>query len=193
MAPATIKKLICDALEDLSSLDLEKFTSQLLDRREKPRILRSKVEGKSFLVVTDVIVSTFCEYNGLLVTLSTLRDIGCNEDASRLESEARANGHMESDGPGAASDDESRFVDTHRDKLIQKVTVVEPILDVLRQKKVIHEESYSRILAMSVAQDKMRELYRILGPEGNTESKKLFYRALKNIQPFIVDELDGPK
>lgn len=84
MAPKTIKKLICDALEDLSLLNLEKFISHLLDRREKPRVPRSKVEGKTFVVVTDVIVSAFCELNGLLVTLQILKDIGCNEDAKRL-------------------------------------------------------------------------------------------------------------
>lgn len=84
MAPKTIKKLIFDALENLSALDLEKFTRLLLDRREEPRIPRSRVEGKNFMVVTDVIVSAFCEFKGLLVTLQMLRDIDCNEDASRL-------------------------------------------------------------------------------------------------------------
>lgn len=79
-----MKMLICEALEDLSQQDVDKFIHQLLDRREQPRILRSKVEGKSFMVVTDVIVSTFCEKKGLLVTIDTLKKIKCNEEASRL-------------------------------------------------------------------------------------------------------------
>lgn len=84
MAPKTIKKLIFDALENLTPLDLEKFIRHLVDRREDPRIRRSRVDGKNFMVVTDAIVSTFCEYKGLLVTLEILKDIDCNEDASRL-------------------------------------------------------------------------------------------------------------
>lgn len=84
MAPKTIKRLICDRLEDLSPQDLKKFISHLLDRREEPRIPRSKVEGKDFMVVTDVIVSAFCESKGLQVTLKLLKDIGCNQEADEL-------------------------------------------------------------------------------------------------------------
>lgn len=84
MAATTIKMLICEALEDLSQLNLEKFIHQLLDRREEPRIPRSKVEGKSVFAVTDVIVSTFREDKGLLVTIETLKKIKCNEEASGL-------------------------------------------------------------------------------------------------------------
>lgn len=84
MAPKTIKKLIADTLEDLGTPNLEKFVSQLLDRREEPRVPRSKVEGKSFLVITDTVVSLFCERGALQVTLETLRDIGCNQEADRL-------------------------------------------------------------------------------------------------------------
>lgn len=84
MAPKTIKKLIADTLEDLGSQNLEKFVSQLLDRREEPRVPRSKVEGKGFLVITDKLVSVFCERGALQVTLETLRDIGCNQEADGL-------------------------------------------------------------------------------------------------------------
>lgn len=84
MAPKTIKKLICDTLENLLDTDLEKFRAQLVDRREEPLIPRSKVQGKSYLVLTDVIVSTFCEVKGLQVTLQTLGEINCNEEAERL-------------------------------------------------------------------------------------------------------------
>lgn len=84
MTTKTIKMLICEALEDLSPLNLEKFILQLRDRREEPRVPRSKVEGKSVMVVTDVIVSTFREDKGLLVTIETLEKIKCNEEASGL-------------------------------------------------------------------------------------------------------------
>lgn len=85
----------------------------------------------------------------------------------------------------------SYFVDTHRAQLIQRVTVVEPILDVLLRERVIHQEAYNRILANAVAQDRMRELYRILGPEGNTRSKEIFFQALKDNEPMLVEDLEG--
>lgn len=84
MAPKTIKTLIANTLENLGQLDLEKFRSQLRDRREEPRIPRSKVDDKGFLVITDVLVQTFRESGALSVTLQLLRDIDCNDDAERL-------------------------------------------------------------------------------------------------------------
>lgn len=82
------------------------------------------------------------------------------------------------------------FVDIHRTELIQRVVFVEPILDVLLRENVIHQEGYNRILANAVAQDKMRELYRILGPEGNTRSKQIFFQALKDKEPMIMEDLE---
>lgn len=98
MAPKTIKKLIADTLENLGGLNLEKFISELLDRREEPRVPRSKVEGKNFLVVTDTLVSLFCERGALRVTLETLRDIGCNQEADGLGE------HLGSADPGIMLD-----------------------------------------------------------------------------------------
>lgn len=86
---------------------------------------------------------------------------------------------------------DSHFVDIHREELIQGVSYLEPILDVLLRQKVIQQEGYNRILAKSVVQDQMRELFRILGPEGITESKKIFYEALKEKEPMLVKRLEG--
>lgn len=82
-------------------------------------------------------------------------------------------------------------MDLHRDKLIQRVALVEPILDVLLRERVLHQEEYNRILANAVAQDRMRELYRILSSEGNTKSKDIFLQALKDKLPMLVEDLEG--
>lgn len=84
------------------------------------------------------------------------------------------------------------FVDAHRDKLIQKVTLVDPILDVLLCEKVIQQELYDKIRAEKTSQAQMRELYRIIGPRG-TKCKDIFYKALQEKNPFIVEELEGSK
>ncbi|KAK2909892.1 hypothetical protein Q8A73_007607 [Channa argus] len=80
----TIKLAIADTLEDLSKQDFEKFCHQLLDRREEPRVRRCRVEGKNFLDITDVLVSTFTEAGALRVALEILRRIDCNHEAQSL-------------------------------------------------------------------------------------------------------------
>uniref|UniRef100_A0A671VE10 Pyrin domain-containing protein n=1 Tax=Sparus aurata TaxID=8175 RepID=A0A671VE10_SPAAU len=84
MPPNTIRKALADTLEDLSKRDFEKFCHEILDRREEPRIRRNRLEGKNYLDVVDVLVCTFTESKALQVTVETLRQIDCNEDADAL-------------------------------------------------------------------------------------------------------------
>ncbi|XP_076733165.1 caspase-8 isoform X2 [Maylandia zebra] len=81
----TIKSALADTLENLSKGDFERFCHQLLDRREEPRVKRNRVEGKSRLQITDVLVSTFTEERALTVVLEILKAIGCNQLAKELE------------------------------------------------------------------------------------------------------------
>lgn len=72
------------ALEDLSKDNFDKFCHQLLDRREAPRVKRNKVEGKSRLEISDVLVSHFTEEGALRVTVALLKAIGCRNEAEEL-------------------------------------------------------------------------------------------------------------
>uniref|UniRef100_UPI003AAA83C1 uncharacterized protein n=1 Tax=Centroberyx gerrardi TaxID=166262 RepID=UPI003AAA83C1 len=90
MPRKTIKSALIDMLEDLRENQLRKFRSQLLDRREEPRVRRSAVEGKDVYEISDVLVSTFKEFGALTVSLEILREIGCNEEAERLDSQTKA-------------------------------------------------------------------------------------------------------
>lgn len=80
----TIRMALVETLEDLSRQNFEKFCHQLLDRRQEPRVRRSRVEGKNYLDITDVLVSTFTEAGALQVAEQLLRQIGCNEEAQSL-------------------------------------------------------------------------------------------------------------
>ena len=71
-------------LEDLKPEDLKKFCTRLVDRRKEPRVRRNRVEGKDFLDVADVLVSTFTEQGALAVADEVLKDIGCSNDAENL-------------------------------------------------------------------------------------------------------------
>ncbi|XP_047217790.1 apoptosis-associated speck-like protein containing a CARD [Girardinichthys multiradiatus] len=85
MPRRSIKLLLADTLEDLSNQNFEKFCYHLLDRRQEPRVRRSRVEGKKRLDIVDVLVSTFTEEGAVGVTEEILREIGCNSEAETLE------------------------------------------------------------------------------------------------------------
>lgn len=77
MAPKT-KKAIQDFLENLTAGNFKKFCQALVDRSDKPRIATSKVEGKDFLDVTNVIVTTFGEAKALDVVIELLTECKIN-------------------------------------------------------------------------------------------------------------------
>lgn len=84
MPPTAVKAALWGAMEDLTKQDMEKFCHQLLDRREEPRVSRSRVEGKNVCEIVDVLVSTFTEFGALPVVVELLTQIGCNEEAQKL-------------------------------------------------------------------------------------------------------------
>ncbi|KAL1005094.1 hypothetical protein UPYG_G00054430 [Umbra pygmaea] len=72
---------------------------------------------------------------------------------------------------------EAKFVDDHMATLIQRVNEVMPIADALYQMGMIHWETYSKIEAAQISQEKMRELYRALD-SGGVQVKSTFYSLL---------------
>ncbi|KAM4579881.1 apoptosis-associated speck-like protein containing a CARD [Odontesthes bonariensis] len=84
---------------------------------------------------------------------------------------------------------EEHFVDRHRLKLIERGTS-DPILDALLQEKVLSPEEYDDIRSQPTRQKKMRELYS--GPlRAGEEVKDIFYRILKDKEPFLVKSLEN--
>ncbi|KAL3980143.1 E3 ubiquitin-protein ligase [Sarotherodon galilaeus] len=193
----TIKSAVAEALEDLKKEDFEKFCHQLLDRRQQPRVKRNKVEDKSRLQVTDVLVSTFTEEGALTVALEILKQIGCSDEAKELEeatggkSSKPAPTDTSSESAGAAGGSNAaggkHFVDKHKLQLIKRVSNIAPILDELQDNEVIDQGQYDRIRALPTAQDKMRELYS--GPLGAEKCKDIFYKILLANEKFLVNEL----
>ncbi|KAI5089626.1 hypothetical protein C0J45_21034, partial [Silurus meridionalis] len=80
------------------------------------------------------------------------------------------------------------FVDAMREELIQRVCSVMPVADYLLQRKHISRETYEEITAASTRIKKMREIYRSLN---NKQSKAAFCEALKQQEPYLLEELDG--
>nr|XP_046255945.1 apoptosis-associated speck-like protein containing a CARD [Scatophagus argus] len=199
MPPKTIKKAIKDALENLSQNNLRKFRDELLDRREEPRVKRSQVEDKSFLEITDVLVSTYTESGALPVTVELLREIGCSDDADKLVNDTRellpkpdtARLSAGAAGVNTMADGE-HFVDKYQLELIQRVGNIGPILDELLSKKIIQGETYNKIRALPTSQEKMRELY-CGALQAGSACKDIFLKILEKNEPFLIEDLRGKK
>lgn len=81
------------------------------------------------------------------------------------------------------------FIDKHWKALIDRVNNVDPILDVLRQEKVITNEDYCTIRAKETPQKKMRELLTQITSAGD-KGKEVLYEALKENNKFLMDDLE---
>ncbi|XP_042280653.1 apoptosis-associated speck-like protein containing a CARD [Thunnus maccoyii] len=202
MAPKTIRQALANMLEDLKPEDFKKFCAHLVDRRKEPRVRRNRVEGKDFLEVADVLVSTFTEQGALGVADEILKDIGCSNDAENLAEDTRGlsskPGSSGTAGPsdgasdGTAKADDKHFVDKHKVELIKRVSNMDPILDELFDQDVIQQESYDKIRALPTTQAKVRELY--CGPlKAGGESKDIFLKLLEEYEKFLIKDLKNNK
>lgn len=81
------------------------------------------------------------------------------------------------------------FVDQHRRALISRVTDVEGVLDALYEDRVVSEEQYQAVRAESTNPTKMRKLFSFT-PSWNQACKDLLLQALRDTQPFLVEDLE---
>lgn len=71
-------------LSNLSTLNFDNFCYELVNRKKEPRVARNRVEGKSFLEITEVLISTFSETGAVEVSAELLNEIDCNKEAAQL-------------------------------------------------------------------------------------------------------------
>ncbi|XP_061676726.1 apoptosis-associated speck-like protein containing a CARD isoform X1 [Syngnathoides biaculeatus] len=195
----TKKMAIADSLENLSKDNFKKFCMALVDRRGERRVAFSKVEDKTYLEVTNVLVSTFTEDGAPALTSELLKLIGCSEEAKQLDNRISQKFPVTSSGEKAAahqtggahatpSSTEEHFVDKHRLELIQRVVNINPILDVLLREQVVQDEVYDEISETPGNQSKMRKLYKLALKSG-VGAKDVFLDSLKEYEPYLVADL----
>uniref|UniRef100_A0A3Q3LRV8 Pyrin domain-containing protein n=1 Tax=Labrus bergylta TaxID=56723 RepID=A0A3Q3LRV8_9LABR len=180
MAPKTKKAALADMLENLSESNFDKFCSHLLDRREEPRVRRRQVEGKNFLQIADVLVSTFTEAGAVKVAVELLGCANCGQEVEEL-------GYSPPSGPGSNLTSsltiffsflsDQHFVDKYKLQLTDRVSHMDPILDRLLDR------------ALPTSQKKMRELYCGCLKAG-AASKDIFYQILLENEKFLIDDLN---
>ncbi|KAL7393678.1 hypothetical protein ABVT39_014308 [Epinephelus coioides] len=201
--PRSIRMVLADMLEDLSKENFDKFCRQLLDCTEGPRVRRNRVEGKNYLDIADVLVTTYTESRAVGVAETLLREIGCNEDAERLAEDAGRQstkpGPSDTVSPSAGTSgahamaEGKHFVDKHRSQLIDRVCETASVLDALLESDVIQQGTYDEILAVPTHRDRMRKLYSgPLNSAGNV-GKDILLNILKEKQKYLIDELMGKK
>ncbi|XP_035810657.1 apoptosis-associated speck-like protein containing a CARD isoform X2 [Amphiprion ocellaris] len=186
MAGKPVRSAMMGALQNLTDADLKRFIRELLARKDKPRVPRNKVEGKDYMDVADVVVSTFTEKHAVTVAAEILNSIGCSDEAETLVEETSGQTSQ------SASTDDMHFVDKHRGALIQRVSNIDSILDDLLEKKVINQEAYTKIRLIATPQEKMRALYE--GPlKAAKACKDIFYQILQKHEEYLIKELEGKK
>ncbi|KAJ8339813.1 hypothetical protein SKAU_G00344460 [Synaphobranchus kaupii] len=196
--PRTEGDRIIEALDDLSDADLDRFKHKLC---ETTRIGYGQIENQRIAGITQKIISKCTRKRAVAITADVLRDIGQVDAAEILLEEnagqAGAQGEtgetssVSSISSTSSSSSESLFVDKHLVELINKVTMVEPILDDLLHKEIINSEMYNRIQTEKTNEDKMRKLmYDVIKP-GGVRAKEELYRILEKEQPFMMEGLKG--
>ncbi|NP_571570.3 apoptosis-associated speck-like protein containing a CARD [Danio rerio] len=197
----SFKEQLQEAFEDLGADNLRKFKSKLGDRRQEPRVTKSAIEKlKDEIDLADLMVGVFTSKDAVSVTVEILRAIKCNavaDDLLRNTGQSESKGAPSDESKGASSKAVSKvafskvnFIDEHWKELIDRVNNVDPILDILRQKKVITNEDYCTIRNKETPQKKMREL--LTGPitcAGN-KGKEVLYDALRESNKFLMDDLE---
>ncbi|KAM8735556.1 apoptosis-associated speck-like protein containing a CARD isoform 2-T2 [Acanthopagrus schlegelii] len=192
MPPKTIKKAIKNCLENLREKDFKKFCDALI---ADAGIATSRVEGKDFLDVTNVVVTNFGEAKALDMVIELLEDNGCKEQADALVAETKEltskAGSSKSAGASAGTDRvtpkaDEHFVDRYREDLIQRVKTIPQILDQLLTKKVIDQETYDKIRVMRPPQEQMREIYKSLNARA---CKDIFYEILEEKEKWLIEDL----
>uniref|UniRef100_A0A3Q3EXU3 Pyrin domain-containing protein n=1 Tax=Labrus bergylta TaxID=56723 RepID=A0A3Q3EXU3_9LABR len=151
MAPKTKKAALADMLENLSESNFDKFCSHLLDRREEPRVRRRQVEGKNFLQIADVLVSTFTEAGAVKVAVELLGCANCGQEVEELVTVIAG---LDSK-PGTRDSElfscfqfsltiffsflsDQHFVDKYKLQLTDRVSHMDPILDRLLDRGSSH-------------------------------------------------------
>ncbi|KAM9335527.1 NACHT, LRR and PYD domains-containing protein 1b allele 2-like [Symphorus nematophorus] len=86
------------------------------------------------------------------------------------------------------------FVDLHRTALINRVCYTGAILDELKDRKLISNETYGAVRALKTTQDQMRDILKFVTAAG-TSGKDALYEILKGREELssLVSELEGSR
>ncbi|KAJ8373030.1 hypothetical protein AAFF_G00271580 [Aldrovandia affinis] len=207
-----VDDLILGVLDNLSAEKLDKFKHKLSTRH---KIGYGLIEKETNIAITGRIIENFTKKNAIARTADVLRAIGVNNEADELE-EAYAGqrgaiasgtgggdwrrsergwdgstGGSASEGSGSTQTEGQHFVEKHQLELIERVRMVESILDQLLHQKLIDGEQYEFIMDKTTTRDRMRRLLHDVISPGGRELKDALYRILEEKNPALMRDLKG--
>lgn len=197
----SVKDHILDALDNMEEAAFKNFRRRLNEVEVEAgyeKIARGKLEKADAMDVADLLISYYRQEYGLRLTLQVLEKINQKDVAEALRKECEEDGtpgstaqpQKPSTGGAGARPSDKHFVDKHREEIISRCTLVDPILDRLLSLELLTDEQYDSVRAMTTTQNKMRELYKFIIAWGAADKEK-FYNALKTHNAPLVRDLEG--
>uniref|UniRef100_A0A8C8SRT2 CARD domain-containing protein n=1 Tax=Pelusios castaneus TaxID=367368 RepID=A0A8C8SRT2_9SAUR len=184
---------LVDTLKNLTKIELKEFNSKLTDielKEDYTHIPRGELERAECVEIATLLISHYGKAYGVEVAISVLKmsmqSLQTAPDwtlffPSGLISTAKSI-------PWTRPPYEMHFVDRHREQLIQRVTLVEGVMDKLLG-DVLDNEEYQTIKAERTNPMKMRKLYEFT-LSWNKYCKDQLYEALKDKCKFLVKDLE---
>ncbi|XP_053120890.1 apoptosis-associated speck-like protein containing a CARD [Hemicordylus capensis] len=200
----TVHDHLEDVLDDLTEEELRRFKSRLNRtsvRQGYENIPRGRLEKAGVLELTDLLISFYTEDYSVEVTVQVLDEVNCKAEAKKLLALTGKGAAVQTPVPAtnAASGrnggqphilPEEHFIDRHREELIQRVSMVESVLDILYGASILNDEGYQKISSKRTSYEKMRELYSLV-PSWDRSCKDKLYEALKAKSPFLIRDIEG--
>ncbi|XP_073504913.1 apoptosis-associated speck-like protein containing a CARD [Phyllobates terribilis] len=203
----TMRDVLVETLENLDIYAFKKFKNKLndLDIKEYNRIPRGRLEDVDTQDVADLIIRYYTDTYWIDVTLNVLEAINENQEAKNLrnalttvnvpapqESPVGVNQGSVTRGPIleiAPSRDEEHFVDRHREALIGRVTLVNPVLKDLYENGLLSREERDRLSRMRPCYKQMREIFYYAASWGSDE-KDQFWESLRDHNRPLLRSLE---
>uniref|UniRef100_A0A8C5WWF3 Apoptosis-associated speck-like protein containing a CARD n=1 Tax=Laticauda laticaudata TaxID=8630 RepID=A0A8C5WWF3_LATLA len=187
--PVRAEECLEETLEDLTEDELRKFKTNLHEFPVKPgydNIPRGRLQKADALDLSDLLLGYYTQDYAVEVTAAVLRRCHCNPQAEKLQcfSTYATSKCVPFNIPNA-----THFIDQFREQLIQRTATVEQVLDKLH-KSILNEEQYQKICSQETNQAKMRELYKLV-PSWNDQCKDQLKNALKDVNPYLIKDLEG--
>uniref|UniRef100_UPI00398F0178 apoptosis-associated speck-like protein containing a CARD n=1 Tax=Pristiophorus japonicus TaxID=55135 RepID=UPI00398F0178 len=80
------------------------------------------------------------------------------------------------------------FIEAHRRELVERVSVVDPLVEILKQRDVLNQEEYEKIRAGDIRAEQVRRLLDAVINKGS-KAMDVLREALREQDPYLMKDL----